>query len=253
MIDADFVNAIEALSQRANTQELVQEIEVQPGQTFVYRSNATDNGRNLGDIIMPPQAAPLSVTTLTGFRDAISKYVPETTTVHVESSACVSLIASQVDAWGRRATYVTAKYQPLNIFSYDRYYDDLPMFIVHLQSAFLQTDNLLYVIRIASNLKSGNTIQTTDDGFSQTLVLKRGEVETAEVKVAPRIKLIPVRSFPEAAPVESEFLIRFKQNGAGAPTVALFDCDGGKWKGEQMAAIKTWLSSQIDSGFAIIA
>ena len=119
--------------------------------------------------------------------------------------------------------------------------------------AFLETEELLWLIRVASNLKAGNTVSVQDDGFSQTVTLKAGEVSTAEVKVKPRIKLIPIRTFAEAAPVQSEFLIRFKQTPDQTPSIALFNVDGTKWQGETMQSIKNYLAKNLPEGTPILA
>lgn len=253
-MDAETVQTISALTLQADG-ELTREITLQNGKEYTYRNNPTEHGRALGEMLTPPKVSLLGVTTLTGFVDALQMgiYDPTAYLVHVEEYDTVSLKERAVDMWGARATHIKAEYEAIDAFRFDTYYSDLPKFIIALQTAFLQTEEMLYLIRIASNLKAGNTVQSQDDGFSQTITVKTGEVSTAEVKVAPRIKLIPLRSFAEAAPVESEFLIRFQQTPQQAPSIALFDVSGNKWKGEQMLAIKKWLAEQISPEFAIIA
>jgi hypothetical protein len=112
---------------------------------------------------------------------------------------------------------------------------------------------MLQLIKIASNLKAGNTVHMEDDGFSQTVTLKAGEVSTAEVKIPPRITLIPLRTFPEAPPAESQFLIRFKQTPDQTPGIALFNVDGTKWQGDTMRAIKIYLEKNLPKGTPILA
>jgi hypothetical protein len=254
MIDAEFVTAIRDLTHQGETQPLTEQIALN-GKTYLYRNNPTEYGRTLGDIIGPPKTQALPVTTLTGFVDAIKAegFAPEAFIVHVEDFLTVALKMRSADQYGFRTTYVKATHTPTGVFKFDDYYSDIPKFLIHLQSTFLTTDALLYVIKLASNLKAANSVQTQDDGFSQSIVVKTGEVSTAEVKVQPRVKLIPMRTFPEAAAVESEFLIRFTQTPGQAPAVGLFDVSGKVWQGQSMIAIKTWLAGEIDAKFPIIA
>jgi hypothetical protein len=225
------------------------------GESRVYAVDSDSNGRTLGKEITPPRPNELRVTTITGFLDAIAGGVlgAENLILHVEDYLTVSAKAAKTDFYGVRDTLLTAKHTPAGEFTFDHFYSDPARFIIGLQVSFLQTEELLRLIRIASNLKAGNTVQVADDGFSQTVTLKAGEVSTAEVKIEPRIKLIPIRTFPEINPVESEFLIRFQQTPNQTPSIALFNLEGTKWQGDTMRAIKKYLDKELDGKFPVIA
>lgn len=255
MFDADAVNAIASLAQQADDSDLTKVVTISDGLMYTFRTEPTASGRKLGDIIQSPKPDLLKVSTLTGFRDALEagKFDPAEHLIHVEDYLNVALKERELDHWGNRATLVRSTHTPLAAFNFDQYYSDPQKFIIAIQVAFHPTDELLYLIRLASNLKAGNTVQTQDDGFSQSVTIKTGEVSTAEVKVKPRIKLIPIRTFPEAAPVESEFLIRFQQTQQQTPAIALFDVDGMKWKGELMQSIKKWLHGKVPQDMPILA
>lgn len=223
---------------------------------YEYKVAATANGRELGAVIQPFRPVTLKVTTLTGLADAIAAGCAGDLSgrvVHVEDYLTVSVKAAYADAYGVRDTVITAKHQPIDAFRFDDYYADPAKFIIGLQVAFYQTENILYLIRVASNLKAGNTVHVQDDGFTQSITLKAGEVSTAEVKIQPRIKLLPIRTFSEAAPVEGEFLIRFKQTPDQTPAIALFNVDGTKWQAETMRSIKDYLAENLQAGIAILA
>lgn len=238
---------------------------------YEFRSTPSEFGRALGDVVKPFHPELLKVTTLTGFLDAVAAGVgnvpsgdgsatgqgipapPPMPIVHVEDYLTVTLKAAQSDRWGTRDVFLTAKHPAYNAFVFDEYYSDPAKFIIGLQTSFLTTDELLYLIKLASNLKAGNSVQTEDDGFSQTLTLKAGEVQTAEVKIQPKIKLIPLRTFPEVNPVETEFLIRFKQTPQQTPAIALFNTEGDKWKGETMRSIKKYLVENLPAGVPVLA
>jgi hypothetical protein len=247
---------IERLVKAQNAAPLIEsDVALVNGQHFDYRIKSDNFGRTLGELLTPPRPAKLNVSTLTGFLDAIAAetigYGP--TVIHVEDYLTVSVKSTACDVYGVRDTLLTAKHTPIDAFRFDEYYNDPARFIIGLQVAFLQTDELLKLIRIASNLKAGNTVQVEDDGFSQTVTLKAGEVSTAEVKVPPRIKLIPIRTFPEAAPAETEFLIRFKQTPDQTPAIALFNVDGTKWQSDTMLSIKAYLAKNLPEGTPILA
>jgi hypothetical protein len=119
----------------------------------------------------------------------------------------------------------------------------------HASRAYLGkgTDGQPYI------LKAGNTVQVDDDGFGQTVTLKAGEVNTVEKKIEPRIKLIPLRTFSECNPVESEFLIRFQQTRDQTPSIALFDLEGTKWQGDLMRSIKKYLVDNLPENVPVLA
>lgn len=224
------------------------------GAEFFYKIDSGPNGRTIGELRQPPRPARLSLTTLTGFLDAVAILKPGAGhLVHVEDYLTVSLRPASADRYGVRDTLVEAKHIPIDAFDFDTFYDDPAEFIIALQVAFLQTEELLYLIRVASNLKAGNSVNTQDDGFSQTVILRTGEVSTAEVQIKPRIKLIPIRTFSEASPVESEFLIRFQQSHTQAPSIALYTVDGNKWKGETMLSIKKHLEKHLPKDLPVVA
>lgn len=254
MMDSATVSAIASLGQRQDEARLTNEVKLGEG-SYTYVTNTNEYGRQLGELLTPPEPDPLLVSTLTGFRDALeaAQFPPGDFLIHVEGYLSVALKTKGTNMWGQRLTHVAAKHIPTNIFRFDDYYNDPQKFIIALQTDFLQTEELLYLIKIASSLKSGHTVQTKDDGFSQTITVKTGEVSTAEVNVRPRIKLVPLRSFSEAAPVESEFLIRFSQTPQQTPSIALFDVSGKKWQGELMLSIKNWLMANISPPLPIIA
>jgi hypothetical protein len=225
--------------------------------SYTAKVKPTNHGRELGEIITPFRPSNLSVTTLTGFLDAIKAGcagdLASGRVIHVESYLQVAIKSAYADEFGVRDTFVTATHTPAGSFTFDQYYSDLARFIIGLQVNFLQTEELLYLIKIASNLKAGNTVQVDDDGFGQTVTLKTGEVSTVEKKIERHVKLIPLRTFAECNPVESEFLIRFQQTRDQTPSIALFDLEGTKWQGELMRSIKKYLVENLPAEVPVLA
>lgn len=226
---------------------------------YLFQTIPGPHGRKLGDVIQPFRAPKLEVSTLTGFVDAIKAGVcgdiKTGKIIHVEDYLNVSVKDTSSDAYGVRNTLLKATHTPIDAFKFDTYYEDPQKFIIALQVAFLQTNELLYLIKIASNLKAGNSVETKDDGFSQTVTVKRGEIGTVDLDVPPRMKLVPLRSFSESYesnPVESEFLLRFKQGQGQQPIIALFAIDGAKWQAQIMQSIKHYLAKHLE-GVPILA
>lgn len=251
---------------------------------YDFKLKVDEHGREIGEILTPPRPAKLTVSTLTGFVDAVhagvggtlsrlalgdgsdpakgnDNWVPlpdaaKSRIVHVEDYLTVSVKSALADKYGVRDTLLTAKHEPVTTFKFDDYYTDPAKFIIALQLTFLTTDDLLYIQKIASSMKAGDTVHVQDDGIGQTIDLRSGEVEVKEHKVKSRVKLIHQRTFPECNDVESEYLLRVKAIDAGGqkvPGIALFDVDGGRWKGHQMRSIKKYLAEHLPTGVPILA
>ncbi len=62
------------------------------------------------------------------------------------------------------------------------------------------------------------------------------------------VSLRPFRTFREIEQPESEFLFRMQSSGNGVPPMcALFEADGGAWRMEAIARIKTFLKEKTSS------
>jgi hypothetical protein len=61
---------------------------------------------------------------------------------------------------------------------------------------------------------------------------------------ADGVPLIPWRTFREAPPVESRFLLRLQSVKDAAPNAALFEIDQ-KWKLDTVESIAGWLSAAV--------
>lgn len=228
---------------------------------YDFKLVPTEYGTEIGQALTPFRPEILTVSTLTGFIAAIENGVVEmpdvegetlAVLVHIEDPHTVSVKTSVSDAYGKRDTLLKAVYQNPNSFTFDQYYDDLTKFIIALQSSFVQDDSLTYMLRLASSMKAGSSVTTSDDGFSQTVEMRTGEIKSSSVDIKPRIWLKPIRTFAEIEPVASEFLIRFRQNNNGLPSIALFNVNGTQWRNDTMQAIRTYLDDVVGE-LAILA
>lgn len=128
-------------------------------------------------------------------------------------------------------------------------YEDM---MIMLKSRFVETPELLQVVQLLGTITDEKSAQAVDDGFTQTVVVRKGIALKDNKVVKPIVKLKPYRTFNEVDQPESEFLLRLSEGG----TVALFEADGGAWK---LAArkniaeyIKNELAELIEQGKVIV-
>ena len=131
----------------------------------------------------------------------------------------------------------------VNEFAFDNYYDQ-ERFLIELQSNFLQTADLLTIMQVSGNIKSGTTANYSDDGVSQKTTIKAG-VELSDVIVPNPVKLRPYRTFAEIEQPESSYIFRIKDNDRG-PAFKLVEADGGLWKNAVMKKIKDYLEYELN-------
>lgn len=145
-----------------------------------------------------PMASDIEVNTLTALVDYIKgkpEELRESSVIHVVSPTKVLLYSGLIDERNRE-TLIDAR-AIVNEFSFDSYYDQ-ERFLIELQANFVETDDLITIMQVAGNIKSGTTANYSDDGVSQKTTIKTG-VELADVIVPNPVKLRPYRTFAEIA------------------------------------------------------
>ena len=115
-------------------------------------------------------------------------------------------------------------------------YMDIEKMIITLKSKFEPTDDREYLIQLLGNISDNKSVQTKDDGITQSVTVTAGIAMVGEQRIKPIVKLKPYRTFLEVSQPESEFLIRVKDGCA-----ALFEADGGRWELEAMRNIGDYL------------
>lgn len=116
-------------------------------------------------------------------------------------------------------------------FNFDQYIS-IESMIIALKSRFEPTEDREYLVQLLGNITDRQSVQTKDDGITQSATVKSGIQLVGEQRIKPIVKLKPYRTFLEVEQPESEFLIRLKDGHA-----ALFEADGGAWKNQAMANI----------------
>ena len=99
--------------------------------------------------------------------------------------------------------------------------------IICLKSRFAPTEDRDYLVQLLGNITDQQSVQTKDDGITQSATVKSGIQLIGEQRIKPIVTLKPYRTFLEVEQPESDFLIRLKDGRA-----ALFEADGGAWERE---------------------
>lgn len=172
--------------------------------------------------------------------------------LHVVDYRTVQLVSTRADAYGHRHVFIEAKHEDECSFQFNVFMP-AEKFLIDMKTSFFTNDDAVKVQRVVSSLESGQNVTTADDGLSQRLELKGGTISKAEVVLpADGVPLIPWRTFRDAAPVESKFLLRLKGQKDGVPHAALFEIDA-KWKLDTVNSVAGWLRSNVSGSVPVIA
>ena len=120
--------------------------------------------------------------------------------------------------------------------------------MIALKSKFVQTPELLELVKLLGSITEQNSAQVSDDGFSQNVVVRKGIALKDNRTINPIVKLKPYRTFAEIDQPESEFLLRLS-DGAN---VALYEADGGAWKLEARKRIADYLREALSGQEGIL-
>ncbi len=172
--------------------------------------------------------------------------------VHVLDQETVRIFSKLDDTHRNRENYLVSSLIN-DPFMFDRFMD-IEMFVIALQSQFVQDGTTAAILKVVGNLTEEAEQKVLDDGVSQTVTAKTGIAKVENVHVPNPVVLKPFRTFQEVEQPASKFVFRMKksQHGEG-PTCALFEADGGAWKNDAIANIKGYLESALPDGSVIIA
>ncbi|MBQ8122105.1 MAG: hypothetical protein IJ170_02170 [Ruminococcus sp.] len=124
--------------------------------------------------------------------------------------------------------------------------------MITLKSKFVETPELLETVKLLGTITEENSAQLSDDGFTQSVVVRKGIAMKEGKVVKPIVRLKPYRTFNEVDQPESEFLLRLFEGGS----VALYEADGGAWKLQARRNVaeylKNALADLIESGEIIV-
>lgn len=193
--------------------------------------------------IHEPLVKPINTTSLESLIDYIHRNVDclklEDTFINIKSPQNVTL-ESKYNTDKERDTYIncTADIPQIN---YSEFYTNED-FNILMQSSFQDTKDKELILKVIGNLREEGIKNTSDDGVSQSVVIKTGIASIENVKVPNPVSLKPYRTFLEVQQPESKFIFRMKDGGA----CAIFESDGGAWKIQGRKNIRDYISSRLE-------
>lgn len=216
------------------------------GQPFAVQANGT-----VGDAIKPVDLSwpkpVLNVSTLSGLVQAYKAKagkLGERVALHVVNHLRVDLIDLDQDEYGKRRLYATASHAPDTSFKFGEFMDP-EKFLLSFRAGFFYNDEAVKIQQLCSTVASGSAVAVADDGISQEVTTKSGTLTKANVTLpAEGVPLIPWRTFRDASPVVSRFLLRMRGVKDGLPQVALFEIDA-KWQLDTVGSIRSYLAGEL--------
>jgi hypothetical protein len=219
-------------------------------QAYAVRSDGT-----LGDPIRELRPIPtiehptVEVKTLSGLVAAVNagidKVDPAAVAFRIPDIYTVEVVSLVADEFGRRHVWARAQHKPETKFEFDKYYQSPESFLIAFRSSFDFNDEAVKVQQLCSAVGSGDAVTVTDDGISQEVRIVAGTVTKSTVQLpADGVPLIPWRTFRDATPVQSKFLLRMKGVKEGLPHIALFEIDA-KWQLETVQSVANYLAKQL--------
>lgn len=196
-----------------------------------------------------PEVDSVVLSTLNGLVDILKQErqkFPEKLVVHVVSPYKVNVYSSIRNGDRSRETPYVCKWDRVDV-DLDCKMDYESMMIM-LKSRFVQTPEMLELVKLLGNITEQNSAQVSDDGFSQKVVVRKGIALKDNKTINPIIKLRPYRTFLEVEQPESEFLLRLSEGAR----VALYEADGGAWKLEARKNIANYLRESLKDSGAIV-
>jgi len=219
------------------------------------------SGKDLNEIHPPELSKPDTVgfTTLSGIVDFIKDNIETRAItggmlngafVHIVSPTSVLLRGeNQPKNFNSRFCYAQAT------VTSDTYrfgiWQELELFIISLQSMFVQNDTVNELFNHLGNLANEHIETHTDDGVSYGLQIKTGITTKLKIKVKNPLLLQPYRTFREIAQPESNCIIRI--GNKAKMECALHIADGDVWKIEAIQSIKEWLHTELGDDIVIMA
>lgn len=193
--------------------------------------------------INSPQVQGLTFHTLDGLIETLRAECiyfsqPILIDVHDEKEVRVYSAISTIDRQREKPYIVTAE---LVDIPFNRKIDYESMMIT-LKSKFVETPELLDLVKLLGTITEENNAVTADDGFTQTVVVRKGIAIKENKAFNPIIRLKPYRTFSEVDQPESQFLIRLSEGAQ----VALYEADGGAWKLQARRNIVDYLKTALE-------
>ena len=201
--------------------------------------------RELSPQFVKPTFAVSTLSALVNlYKNGVDGFATESCAVYVAGYDSVEIVSLQADEFGARHVFARAKHEDETPFVFDEYY--LPEeFLIKFRASFFFNDEALTVQKFCSAITSEESIAVKNNGVSQEIEIKTGGITKSSVTLpADGVPLIPWRTFRDANPVESKFLLRVKSGPGILPKIALFEIDA-KWKLDTVNSVAEYLSKAL--------
>jgi len=162
--------------------------------------------------------------------------------VNVKSPEEVTVFSTYHDTENCRRDYLYSAEAELPVIVFDKFID-YESTMISLRSKFVETEDVAYLLDLLSKITDQNSVESEDNGLSQTVQGRRGIAMVQNATVRPKVKLQPFRTFLEVEQPASEFLVRMQEGGH----IGLFEADGGAWKLEAKQNIYHFLIEALSS------
>lgn len=228
--------------------------EVAPFEPAVKIDGKTFVRDRAGNVELPPPeptGSPVVMGTLSGLRDFIAANVDgldmakHYLTVRLPN---VVTLDSQRDGRHLLRQVIAQAKADIPRFEFEEFLT-LERFNIALQAMFQhdQDDERLDLLKACSRIKSGTDLVQEDDGVGQSVAIKAG-IETSILNQLPNpVRLTPWRAFAEVKQVTSTFILRASGGGDQGVRLALFEADGGYWRGEARGLVRRHLEELLQS------
>lgn len=203
----------------------------------------------------------LTVHTLTGFVEYVKanrdEVKLEESIVQVADHKTVRLISRTGGAFHQRTYHLEAVFEPLlgtgnPAFSFGQF-TDVESFSIALQALFVETEPRAGVLKIVGNIREEGIQETSDDGITQSVVVRGGVALGRPADIPNPVTLAPFRTFREVEQPASKFVLRARGGKGESPKVALFEADGGAWKLQAIENVRAYLTASLKDAVAIVA
>ena len=128
--------------------------------------------------------------------------------------------------------------------SFDFKSQPLEQAIITLQSRYVNSGDVGYIIELCSRVSKQAEVTSEDNGITQRVQATKGIAMKANETVRNRVKLSPFRTFMEVEQPESEYLLRLSEQ-RDEIYVSLIESDGGAWKLTAKANIAEYLKKNL--------
>ncbi len=148
--------------------------------------------------------------------------------INVKSAREVEVFSTYREDFKRDSLYsavVTYRSRP-DWYTYDEA-------MIALRSQFIPNEGTEYVLNLLSSVSDKNEVDSSDNGITQTVNVRKGVSLQSKAAVKPRVALMPFRTFLEVNQPESEFLLRLRPGNPDKgvePAIGFFEADGGTWE-----------------------